>query len=125
MRLGTLGLIGYVLFLAGYSVYKYSVAAPPEFSTQYAISVAILVAMTGVAPFLVALGLVKGLSAKGFAGSAIGLITGLVACVGAYAAFWALFIQPTDAEIAMTAIATRGIGWGLLQGGLASIIANH
>ena len=125
MRLGALAMIGYVVFLAGYSIYKYSVAAPAEFSQAYAISVAILITLTGVAPFMLTFGALKSLHAKGFANSALGLVLGLVFCVAGYAAFWYVSIAPSGADVAMTAVAMRGIGWGLLQGGLAAVAAGH
>ena len=125
MTISKVGLIGYVIFLAVYSVYKYSVAAPAEFSLVYAQSVAILVAMTGVAPFLLAYIGLKTIGVRGVEGSVWGLLIGLVACVGGYAAFWWFFIAPEGAAPAVYDVALRGVGWGLLQGGLASVTANH
>ena len=125
MKIGRLALIGYAIFLVGYSWWKYSVAAPAEFSAAYAQSVAVLVLMTGVVPFLLTFGAIKAAGVRGVAGGALGLIFGAIFCVGAYAAFWALFIAPSAADVAVTEVALRGVGWGLLQGGLASIAANH
>ncbi|MEK7265020.1 MAG: hypothetical protein AAB227_02875, partial [Pseudomonadota bacterium] len=88
-------------------------------------SVAMLVALTGVAPFLLSLGALKALRLKGVAGAAAGLLLGLVLCVAGYAAFWAVIIAPSGAPVAMTAVAVRGVGWGLLQGGLAAIAAGR
>ena len=125
MSIGKLGLIGYIIFLAVYSVYKYNADLPSEFSPAYVQSVGILVAMTGVAPFVLAHFGLKTIGVRGIAGSLLGLLMGLVACVGGYAAFWWFFIAPQGAAPAVYDVATRGIGWGLLQGGLASLTANH
>ena len=125
MRLGALAMLGYLVFLVGYAAYKYSVAAPPEFSQAYLISVVILVALTGVAPFLLTFGALKAIRAKGLVNSAAGLVLGLAFCVAGYAAFWALVISPSGAPVALTAVALRGVGWGLLQGGLAALAAGH
>ena len=117
--------LGYALFLAGYGYYKYAVAAPPTFSPEYAKSVALLVVFTGVAPFVFALLWLKTLKLNRLLASAVGLLLGLVACVAGYAAYWAMVIEPAGIEAPLTAVAMRGIGWGLLQGGLAAIAANH
>ncbi len=125
MPLGRIAIVAYVIFLAGYSWYKYSVAAPPEFSAGYAQSVAILVLMTGVAPFLIAYGVLKAVRLKRLSASLTGLIVGMLACVAGYAAFWWFFIVPGGAAPAVYDVAIRGVGWGLLQGGIASMAANH
>ena len=125
MQKSALALMLYLVFLAGYAIYKYAAAAPPAFSPAYAQSVAMLVALTGVAPFLLSLGALKALRLKGVAGAAAGLLLGLVLCVAGYAAFWAVIIAPSGAPVAMTAVAVRGVGWGLLQGGLAAIAAGR
>lgn len=117
--------LGYALFLAGYSYYKYAVAAPPEFSAEYAQSVVLLVALTGVAPFFFAFFMLKALKLKRLAASGVGLLLGVGACVAGYAAYWAMVIEPAGIDAPLTAVAMRGIGWGLLQGGLAAIAANH
>ena len=69
MSIAKLGLIGYVIFLAVYSVYKYNADVPSEFSLAYVQSVAILVAMTGIAPFLFAHFALKAIGVRGIAGS--------------------------------------------------------
>jgi len=125
MRSGKLALIGYVIFLAAYAVYKYGAAAPPTFSPAYAQSVAILVAMTGIAPFLISLSVLTSLRLKGVANAAAGLAFGLALCVAGYAAFWAMIIAPTGAPVALSTVALRGVGWGLMQGGLAALAARH
>ncbi len=125
MSLGRIAIVVYVIFLAFYSWYKYSVAAPPEFNVDYAHSVAILVLMTGVAPFVLSYGVLKIAGLKRFSAMLTGLFVGLIACVAAYAAFWWFFIVPGGAAPAAYDVAIRGVGWGLLQGGLASIAANH
>lgn len=123
--LGRAAFIGYFLFLIGYAAYKYSVAAPPEFSSEYVQSVAILVLMTGVAPFLLAYLLLKMIKLRRLAASITGLLLGLVFCVIGYGAFWWFFIAPGGAAPALYEVAVRGVGWGLLQGGLAAVAANH
>lgn len=125
MRPRALALVFYAFFLVAYAVYKYSVAAPPAFSPAYAQSVAILVAMTGVAPFLLALAALKALRLEGVVGLVAGLVFGLVFCVAGYAAFWALTISASGAPVPMTAVAVRGVGWGLLQGGIAAFAARR
>jgi len=123
MRPRALALIGYVVFLAVYAAYKYQAAAPPAFSPAYAQSVTILVVMTGVAPFAFTLAALKALRLKGAANAAAGLALGLVFCVAGYAAFWAVVIAPSGAPVAISAVALRGVGWGLLQGALAALVA--
>ena len=123
--MGKFAWAGYLLFLVGYSAYKYSVAAPPEFSALYAQSVAILVGLTGIAPFFLTFAVFKPLPIKRFAASGAGLLLGLLFCVAGYAAFWAVVINPSGYGVPLMEVATRGIGWGLLQGGLAAIAANH
>ena len=125
MTTGRLALIAYLLFLAGYSWYKYAVAAPAEFSPGYAQSVVILVLMTGVAPFLIAFGGLKVSGLRRFPAVAGGLVLGLVACVAGYAGYWWLFLAPNGGAPAVYDVAARGVGWGLLQGGIAAIAANH
>lgn len=125
MTRGRLGLIAYVIFLVAYSWYKYSVAAPQEFSAGYAQSVVILVLMTGVAPFVIALAALKVSNAKRFAAGVVGIVVGLVACVVGYAAFWWLFIAPAGAAPAAYDVAARGVGWGVMQGALAALAAGR
>jgi hypothetical protein len=99
---------------------------PPEFSSDYAQSVAILVALTGVAPFVLTQLLLRALKLRGLAASIAGLVSGLVFCVAGYAVFWLLFIGPSGVGApAMMDVAARGVGWGLLLGGLASLVAGH
>ena len=124
MTIGRLGFLAYLIFLAGYAIYKYSVAAPPEFSAGYFQSVLTLVLMTGVAPFVVTYSLLKMLGLKGLAMTATGLVVGLTACVFGYAAFWYFFIAPAGSAPAVYDVAIRGVGWGLLQGGLAALAAH-
>ncbi|GJL95794.1 MAG: hypothetical protein DHS20C05_21990 [Hyphococcus sp.] len=123
--LSRVAFIGYAVFLIGYSTYKYSVAAPPSFSPEYAQSVAILVLLTGVAPFLLAYLLLKLSRMNRFGASVVGLLLGLVFCVIGYGAFWWFFIAPGGQAPALYEVALRGVGWGMLQGGLAAIAANH
>ncbi len=125
MTLSRVALMGYGVFLAFYTWYKYSVAAPPEFSVGYVQSVIILVLMTGVTPFVVAYALLKAVKLKRLPASIVGLAVGLIFCVAGYAAFWWFFIAPNGSAPAVYDVAVRGVGWGLLQGGLAAIAANH
>ncbi len=115
---------GYLLFLGLYAWWKYQAAAPDDFSVGYARTVAILVGLTGVAPFLLAFLLLKAAPLKRFAASIAGVALGIVFCVGGYALFWKLFIAPYGGP-EMLEVALRGVGWGALQGGLAAIAANH
>ncbi|NOX83419.1 MAG: hypothetical protein GXP06_10630 [Alphaproteobacteria bacterium] len=125
MPLGRMAIIAYVIFLGLYSWYKYSVAAPPEFDIGYARSVVILVLMTAVAPFALTYGVLKLAGLARLSALLTGLGVGLVVCVAGYAAFWWFFIVPGGAAPAVYDVAIRGVGWGLLQGGLASIATNH
>ncbi len=125
MPLGRMAIVAYVIFLGFYSWYKYSVAAPPEFDIGYVHSVIILVLMTAVTPFALTYGVLKIAGLKRLSAMLTGLGVGLIFCVAAYAAFWWLFIVPGGAAPAVYDVAIRGVGWGLLQGGLASIAANH
>ncbi len=122
--MGRLAGIGYVLFLGFYAWWKYQAAAPDEFSVGYAQSVAILVGLTGVAPFLLTLLLLKAAPLRRFAASIAGVVLGVAFCVAGYALFWQLFISPYGGP-EMVEVALRGVGWGALQGGLAAIAANH
>lgn len=125
MSMGRIAIIAYVAFLIGYAWFKYSAAAPPEFSIAYAQSVAILVVLTGIIPFIAAYALLKAWP-LGWLGSRVtGLLIGLIVCVGGYAAFWAFFISPSAPDVSLASVAVRGIGWGLVQGGLASIAADR
>ncbi len=125
MSLGRVAIVAYVIFLGLYSWYKYSVAAPPKFDIGYARSVAILVLMTAVAPFALTYAVLILAGLKRLSAMLTGLGVGLIACVAAYAAFWWFFIVPGGAAPAVYDVAIRGVGWGLLQGGMASVAANH
>ena len=123
--MGRIAWIGYLLFLGFYAWWKYQASAPEEFSASYVQSVAILVLLTGLAPFLLVFGLLKAARLKRFAASIVGVMFGVVFCVAGYALFWKLFIAPYGGGPEMVDVAVRGIGWGALQGGLAAIAANH
>ena len=110
------------MFLAGYAAYKYVVAAPPEFSAAYAQSVAILVLLTGVMPFILAMVSLRVINPGHMARLIIGLLVGLVACVGGYALFWTLFLASIDRGPPVDAVAIRGVGWGLAQGAIAVLM---
>ena len=122
--MGRLAWVGFFIFVVGYAWWKYQAAAPDEFSMGYARSVAILVALTGVAPFLIAFIILRSAPLKRIAASITGVLLGVVLCVGGYALFWKLFISPYGGP-EMIDVATRGIGWGALQSALAAIAANH
>lgn len=121
MRTSTIGLLGFLLFLVVYAYVKYAAAAPPQFVAGYAKSVAILVAMTGVAPFLLSLGVARavpnGLAVKLISST----IAGVVFCVGAYALFFKIFIEGAAPGADIIDVARRGIGWGAIEGALAGL----
>jgi hypothetical protein len=121
MRIPTLALIAYVVFLGVYAYIKYTAAAPPIYVPAYAANVAILVAMTGVAPFalclLVARAAPLGLPAR----VVITAAAGVAFCVAAYALFFKLFIEGAAPGADIVDVARRGIGWGALQGALAAL----
>lgn len=125
MRLSTIGLIGYVLFLGVYVFVKYSAAAPPQFSAAYAQNVAILVAMTGVAPFLLCLGAARLIPGGTPVRLSALAIVGVVLGVAAYALFFVIFIQGAAPGADIVDVARRGVGWGALQGILAALAATR
>lgn len=121
MRLSTVGLIGYVIFLGVYAFVKYSAAAPPLFSAAYAQNVAILVAMTGVAPFALCLVAARAIPGGTPVRLTAAAILGVVLCVAAYALFFVIFIQGAAPGANIADVAKRGVGWGALQGLLAAL----
>ena len=123
MRISTIGLLGFMLFLVVYTYVKYAAAAPPQFVADYAKSVASLVAMTGVAPFLLSLGVARAVP-NGFAMKlASSTIAGVVFCVGAYAVFFKIFIEGAAPGADIVDVARRGVGWGAIEGALAGLTA--
>lgn len=120
-----LGWVGYLIFLAGYAAYKYLVAAPPSFSPVYAQSVAILVVLTGVVPFLGTFLVLKVFSLGHIPQMATGLLLGVLLCVAGYALFWFLFLSSLAGGPQLVDVATRGIGWGFAQGALAGFAASR
>lgn len=125
MRPSSAGYVGFLLFLAGYAAYKYSVAAPPQWSPAYATSVAALVALTGIAPFIASL--LAGTAAPGgFAARlVVGAVVGSAVCVAGYAVFFYLFIAPNAPNADVLDVARRGVGWGALQGVLGALAASR
>jgi hypothetical protein len=121
MNVSKVGLLGFVVFLGVYAYVKYTAAAPPVFVPGYAANVAILVALTGIAPFLASIGVAK------FAGSALPMrivvttIAGVILCVGAYALFFKIFIEGAAPGANIIDVARRGVGWGAIQGALAAL----
>lgn len=111
----------YAVFLLVFGAYKYFAAAPAEFSMAYAVSVAILVVLTGVVPFVAALFLASRAS-EGAVALLIAVFVGLVTCCAGYAAYWALFIQPSGADVPVIAVALRGVYAGPIEGLLATSI---
>lgn len=122
--MGRFAWIAFFIFLVFYAWWKYQAAAPAEFSVGYARSVAILVGLTGVAPFLLTFLVVKAAPLKRFAASISGVLLGIVCGVAGYALFWKLYISPYGGPEMMD-VALRGVGWGALQGAMAAIAANH
>lgn len=125
MTQSRLGWIGYLVFLAGYAAYKYLVAAPPSFSPAYAQSVAILVMLTGVAPFLATFLILKVARLGHVPQMVTSLLLGLALCVAGYALFWFLFLSSLAQGPQLVEVAPRGIGWGLAQGALAGFAASR
>jgi hypothetical protein len=116
-----MGFGGYVAFLALYAVVKYSAAAPPVFVPAYAQNVAILVALTGVAPFLLCLAFARALPASAPVKIVATAVAGVVLCVAAYALFFKLFIEGAAPGASIVDVAKRGIGWGAIEGLLAGL----
>ncbi len=123
MRTSMLGVIGYVAFLAAYAAFKYSAAAPPVFVPAYAQNVAILVALTGVAPFLACLAFARAVPGALPVKLLASAVAGIVLCVAAYALFFKLFIEGAAPGADIVDVARRGIGWGAAQGLLAALAA--
>lgn len=117
--------IGYAVFLAFYAWWKYTSAAPAEFSTVYAQSTAVLVFLTGVVPFLLTWGVLKRGTPSGPLAALAGVALGALFCVAGYALYWMIFIAGNLGAPAIYTVAARGIGWGIAQGALASIAARH
>lgn len=123
MRSSTIGLIGFAVFLSVYGFVKYSAAAPPVFVAAYAQNVAILVALTGVVPFIVCLGVARMMSGALPVKLVVSAFVGVVVCVGAYALFFKLFIEGAAPGVNLVDVAKRGIGWGAIEGALAALTA--
>ena len=125
MRISTIGLLGFMLFLVVYTYVKYAAAAPPQFVADYAKSVAILVALTGIGPLIVSF-LAARLAPFGLAlRLVVSAIVGIVACVGAYALYFKLFIAGAAPGVEVFDVAKRGVGWGALIGAIAALAATN
>lgn len=110
--------LAYAVFLLLFAAFKYFSAAPEGFSPAYAISVAVLVFLTGVIPYFLArllAGKVDPAAARWIAG----IVVALLACCAGYAAYFKLFIEPQNLGVAMSDVALRGIYAGSIQGVLA------
>lgn len=115
----------YVVFLIAFAAFKYLSAAPEAFSTGYAISVVILVILTGVLPYLIARHLavaVPGTIGRWLAA----IVLGTVACCLAYGVYAAVFILPAGQANLQTLmpIALRGFIAGPVIGLLAGLWAH-
>jgi hypothetical protein len=111
----------FAVFLVAFSVFKYTSALPDGFSIQYMISVCILVVLTGVVPFVLASLVGKRLASTGMRWTATFGVAVATCCLG-YAAYWALFIQPSGAEVPVLAVALRGLIAGPIEGLLAGLV---
>ncbi len=79
--------------------------------------------MTGVAPFALTYIAVQLSGLVDVAAGVLGLVLGLAFCVTGYAGFFVLFIAGNAPDVTLIDVAMRGVGWGLLQGALAAIVA--
>lgn len=120
MMTRTTATIAFLVFLAGFSAFKYLSAAPPAFDPNYAVSVAILVVLTGVAPWAIAIGIGKQFDGT-LARWVAALITAVVACCSGYGLYWAMVIGPNFPEVPMIAVALRGLISGPIEGLLAGL----
>lgn len=113
--------LAYAVFLIAFAAFKYWSAAPETFAAGYAISVGILVMLTGVIPFVLAsqIGKRQGSTIMRWVAS---LGVGVVTCCLGYAAYWALFIEPNGADVPVIAVALRGLIAGPIQGILAGLL---
>lgn len=121
MRISFVGLAGFVAFLFVYSYVKYSAAAPPGFDFEYAGNVAVLVAMTGVAPFLFCLPAARAVPGALPMRILTSVVAGVALCVAAYALFFKLFIEEAAPGADIVDVSRRGIGWGAVEGALAAL----
>jgi hypothetical protein len=113
--------VAYAVFLIAFAVFKYSSAAPETFAAEYAISVCFLVMLTGVVPFVLAsqVGKRQGSTIMQWLAS---LGVAAVTCCLGYASYWALFIEPSGADVPVLAVALRGLIAGPIEGILAGIL---
>lgn len=126
MPLVRIAFAAYLVFLACYAGYAYLSAAPVEATPAYVQSIAVLVLLTGVAPFLATLGVLKFSGARGGpVAFTVGLVLGLVVCVAGYAVYWQFVLAPQGGAPAVYHVIQRGIVWGLLQGALAALAARR
>lgn len=112
--------IAYLVFLFAFAAFKYLGAAPAQFSSGYAISVTVLVVLTGVLPYAIARWLAGRHSHTG-SRWATALVVGSLLCCAGYAGYWVLFIQPSGASVPVTAVALRGLIAGPIEGVLAAL----
>jgi hypothetical protein len=121
MRLSVIGLAGFFAFLGVYAFIKYTAAAPPVFVPEYARSVAILVMLTGVAPFLASLGVARITGGALPVRLIVGAAAGAALCVAGYALFFKLVVEGAAPGANIVDIARRGLGWGAIEGVLAML----
>lgn len=125
MRVSFVGLAGFAVFFFIYSYVKYSAAAPPKFDFGYAVNVATLVAMTGLAPFFLSLAAARAIPGAMPTRILASAVVGVALCVAAYALFFKLFIEGAVPRADLLDVSRRGIGWGALEGVLASLAASR
>lgn len=111
----------YAVFLALFAAFKYFSAAPDGFAIGYAISVCIIVVLCGVLPFMLASIVGKRQSTTTMRW-AVPLGVATIACCLGYAAYWALLIEPSGAEMPVLAVAMRGLIAGPIEGLLAGLL---
>ena len=99
------------LFLIYYIYDKYMGAAPETFSLAYAKTVAIIVLLTAIIPFIISYFLLK--IVKGSGGYILALLVPTICSALGYAAFFYKFIAPFTSEVALMQVVPRSLIPGL------------
>jgi hypothetical protein len=108
--------LGFLVFLAGYSVFKYQAVPDLMGQPSYMISTAILVTLTAILPYGLSLLAVWRLS--GPLEWALSAILPFVLSALGLATFFYLFIQPSFPGMSVMDVLPRALMPGILMGGI-------